>query len=58
MEYDRPRPDEFARIGPSASSKARRESSELLEWCGRGGEGEFEGDLNEAYDDSREDVIE
>ena len=55
IEYDRPRWNEPARIGPSESSSARRESSESLEWrdtC----EG---GDLSDALAyDSDEDVIE
>lgn len=40
-------------MGPSASSRARRESSESLEWRDKSGVG---GELE--YNDSRGDVIE
>jgi hypothetical protein len=42
-------------MGPSASSRARRESSESLEWRDRSGVG---GELEGGAYDSRGDVIE
>ena len=53
IENDRPRRNEPAKIGPSVSSKARKESSESLVW--RNG-GEFDGDLSESDDDCEDGI--